>query len=103
MKLEDKISKAEVSYIYSMNFNSRKKLFTLNLAKSPEPATGAKKKLTFKDVSNFLIDEETVSQLDQILGIGEYREEEKVKYVFLTEQRTFMFWTDKEPLISDVV
>lgn len=102
MKLEDKITRNEATYIHSLEYNSKDKQFTLALDKSPQLSKTAAKSLTFSNVSNFHIDEEIRNSVDQIMGIGEYNENEKVKYVLLTEQRTFTFLTDKEPMLSDL-
>lgn len=102
MKLEDKITSEETTYIHSMDYNWKERQFILNLVKNPGILNGADKRVTFINVSNFLIDEETNKSVDQIMGISEHRENDKVKYVFLTEQRTFMFLTDKEPLLLDL-
>lgn len=102
MKLEDKITREETTYIHSMDYNWKERRFTLNLVKNPGIINGAGKRVTFSNVSNFLIDEETNKSVDQIMGISEHRENDGVKYIFLTEQRTFMFLTDKEPLLLDL-
>ncbi|MGE5430394.1 MAG: hypothetical protein ACM3QX_04930 [Syntrophomonadaceae bacterium] len=103
MKLEEKITGSGTSYIHSMDFNHKDKKFTLILANRPEFSKDADKKIIFSNVSNFHIDEETNSSVDQVMGIGEYKENDKMKYVLLTEQRTILFFTDKEPLLTDLL
>ncbi|HEX2866742.1 MAG TPA: hypothetical protein VHO03_06855 [Ignavibacteriales bacterium] len=102
MKLEDKIADSEVTFIHSMEYNGNKKQFDVNLVKNPRLFNGADKRLTFDNVRSFQIDEETYNSPDQIRGISEYREGDSMKYVFMTEQRTFMLSTDKEPLLVDL-
>lgn len=102
MKLEDEITKSEVTYIHSLEYNGKKKQFDLNLVKNPKILNGADKRITFDNVCSFHIDEETINAPDEIRGISEYKEGDKMKYVFLSEQRTFMFSTDKDPLLIDL-
>lgn len=102
MKLEEKISLDENSYIHSMDFNWKERQFTLNLIKSPRSLNKTDKKVIFSNVNSFKMDEETNRSPDQIKEINEYNKDNMIEYVFLTEQRTFMFSTDKEPLLSDL-
>ena len=102
MHLEDKIAESKVTFIHSMDYNWKEKRFILNLVKNSGSIDGINKRLTFNNVSNFVIDEEMNNSVDQIMEINEYKEDDKVKYVFLTEQRTFVISTDMEPLSIDL-
>ncbi|MGE5351994.1 MAG: hypothetical protein ACM3P0_07920 [Acidobacteriota bacterium] len=102
MKLEEKISRDKTTYIHSMDFNCKKKQFTLNLMKNPRLLNRMDRKITFTNVSSFQLNEATNRCLDQVRGVTEYIKDHMTKYVFMTEQRTFMFWTDQEPLLSDL-
>lgn len=102
MKLEEKISRGNTAFIHSMDFNSKEKQLTLKLVKNPRFLKRPDQRIIFSNVSRFQIDGESKHSVDQIRGINEYTKDHMVKYVFLTEQRTFMFWTDKEPSFSDL-
>lgn len=105
MRLEEKVTAGFIIYIARIAYEPGEKSLTINFLKSPESQKIART-LIFSNIQDFseqLNWEEAVDEncVDSLIGLDEYPQQEKVKYVVHTQEREIIFSTDEKPQVVD--
>ena len=105
MRLEEKVTAGFIIYIARIAYDPGEKSLTIKLLKSPESQKIART-LIFSNIQDFseqLNWEEAVDEncVDSLIGLDEYPQQEKVKYVVHTQEREIIFSTDEKPQVVD--
>ncbi len=108
MNLEEKITSGWVSYISSIEYSSAERRLVIKFLKDPE-GNQIDRILTFSGIEDFsqeeFEDEDVeagIQVIESLIGLDEYPENERVRYVVHTELREMIFRTRENPLIEDV-
>ncbi|HEX8396242.1 MAG TPA: hypothetical protein VF644_02270 [Pyrinomonadaceae bacterium] len=103
--LEEKVMQNGFFYIEDIVFYAAEKKIKIVFINNPE-AQSAKRVLYFLEVED--LSEEILSEdfekgdIDSLIGLDEYYENNYVKYVVHTEVRELIFRTKQNPIIEDV-
>jgi hypothetical protein len=110
MNLEKRVIDGGFYCIRSITHDSAEKSLIIEFIRPPEEPSPVKRILTFSNIEEFSDelnwdedDEKVASEIiDSLIGLDEYPENERVRYVVQTEVREMIFYSKVSPQIKDV-